>query len=65
MKPPWRLKELIDDVDKLSLVEAAVILNAYAHFNCCSPGVNNRQQSHTIFLVPFRCLARQVRQSIG
>ncbi|CAJ1416828.1 unnamed protein product [Effrenium voratum] len=27
-------RELIDDVDKLSLVEAAVILNAYAHFNC-------------------------------
>ncbi|CAE7262485.1 unnamed protein product, partial [Symbiodinium pilosum] len=29
-------RELIDDVDKLSLVEAAVILNAYAHFNCVS-----------------------------
>ncbi|CAE7445545.1 unnamed protein product [Symbiodinium natans] len=29
-------RELIEDVDKLSLVEAAVILNAYAHFNCVS-----------------------------
>ncbi|CAE7576450.1 unnamed protein product [Symbiodinium sp. KB8] len=29
-------RELIEDVDKLSLVETAVILNAYAHFNCVS-----------------------------
>ena len=32
--PSCFAQELIDDVDKLSLVEAAVILNAYAHFNC-------------------------------
>lgn len=27
-------RELIDDVDKLSLVEAAVIMNSFAHFQC-------------------------------
>lgn len=29
-------RELIDDVDKLSLVEVAVVANAYSHFNCWS-----------------------------
>lgn len=29
-------REIIDDVDKLSVVEAAVIANAYAHFGCVS-----------------------------
>jgi len=32
-------RELIDDIDKLSLTEVAVVANAYAHFNCVSKGL--------------------------
>lgn len=31
-------EELIDDMDKLSLVEAAVIMNSFAHFQCWDLG---------------------------
>eukprot|EP00434_Breviolum_minutum_P020744 symbB.v1.2.018297.t1/scaffold1381.1/size245675/14 len=39
-------RELIDDADKLSLVEAAVILNAFAHFNCESRGLLDAFAQH-------------------
>ncbi|CAK9100309.1 Uncharacterized protein SCF082_LOCUS46951 [Durusdinium trenchii] len=43
--------ELIDDVDKLSLVEAAVILNAYAQFNCESKLMLKAFAEHVVRLL--------------
>ena len=39
-------EELIDDVDKLSLLEAAVILNAFAHFQCYPSYIEGGPSSH-------------------
>eukprot|EP00913_Durusdinium_trenchii_P034439 g32220.t1 len=44
-------EELIDDVDKLSLVEAAVILNAYAQFNCESKLMLKAFAEHVVRLL--------------
>ncbi|CAE8614134.1 unnamed protein product, partial [Polarella glacialis] len=44
-------RELIDDVDKLSLNEAAVVANAYAHFNCVSEPLLNSLSQHVTRLL--------------
>lgn len=40
-------REIIDDVDKLSFMEAAVVANAYSHFKCVSPGLLSALCQHT------------------
>lgn len=44
-------RELIDDVDKLSLVEAAVIMNSFAHFQCESRGMFEAFAGHVTRLL--------------
>lgn len=40
-------REIIDDVDKLSFMEAAVIANAYSHFKCVSTDLLSALCQHT------------------
>lgn len=44
-------RELSDDVDKLSLMEAAVVANAYAHFSCFSEHLISSLAEHTARLL--------------
>lgn len=44
-------REIIDDVDKLSLVEAAVIANSYAHFRCVSKELLVALSNHVVQLL--------------
>lgn len=45
------VRELADDVDKLSLVEIAVVANAYAHFQCISPELLEALEAQTVQLL--------------
>jgi len=44
-------RELVDDVDKLTFVELAVVANAYAHFNCVSEPLLRAMAGHTARLL--------------
>eukprot|EP00931_Biecheleriopsis_adriatica_P050415 TRINITY_DN29189_c0_g1_i1.p1 TRINITY_DN29189_c0_g1~~TRINITY_DN29189_c0_g1_i1.p1 ORF type:complete len:609 (-),score=147.41 TRINITY_DN29189_c0_g1_i1:101-1927(-) len=44
-------RELIDDVDKLTLTEAAVVMNAYAHFSCISAPLLASVSEHIVRLL--------------
>lgn len=57
-------RELIDDVDKLSLMEAAVVANAYAHFSCLSEHLISSLAEHTVRLLNKQLYTEGGRQDI-
>mmetsp|Transcript_115306 Transcript_115306/g.182112 ORF Transcript_115306/g.182112 Transcript_115306/m.182112 type:complete len:629 (+) Transcript_115306:149-2035(+) len=47
------VRELLDDIEKMTIMEAAAVANAYAHFNCWSEPLFAALSSHVSLLLPL------------